>query len=173
MRQASIRVLAGTLVCTAAFGFTAWAFGTAKGTLTYKAKKGEVTVNVTHANFVRVPSIADGKPTRRLVLSTSDTTAALKACQNRMCADGEIGEGMTVDFDAGARLHYWFVANDQLIQDLGERRCCRLRSSRPTRRAASPAPSISTTPRLVGPKVKAEFDASLVKEIANRFATVP
>ena len=151
MRQASIRVLAGTLVCTAAFGFTAWAFGTAKGTLTYKAKKGEVTVNVTHANFVRVPSIADGKPMRRLVLSTSDTTAALKACQNRMCADGEIGEGMTVDFDAGARLHYWFVANDQLIQ-YRERRCCRQRSSRPTRRPASPAPWTSTTPPPVGPR---------------------
>ena len=119
MRQASIRVLAGTLVCTAAFGFTAWAFGTAKGTLNYKAKKGEVTVNVTHANFVRVPSIGNGKPMRRLILSTADTTAALKACQNRMCSDGEIGEGMTVDFDAGERLHYWFVANDQLIQYSG------------------------------------------------------
>jgi hypothetical protein len=166
MRQASIRVLAGTLVCTAAFGFTAWAFGTAKGTLNYKAKKGDVTVNVAHANFVRIPSIGNGKPMRRLILSTADTTAALKACQNRMCSDGEIGEGMTVDFDAGERLHYWFVANDQLIQYSGTAvlSSAKLTTDTPTRIAGTL--DIDDT-AAGGAKVKVEFDASLVKEIVK------
>ena len=125
-----------------------------------------MTVNVTHANFVRVPSIANGKPMRRLVLSTSDTTAALKACQNRMCSDGEIGEGMTVDFDAGERLHYWFVANDQLIQYSGTAvlSSAKLTTDTPTRIAGTL--DIDDT-AAGGAKVKVEFDASLVKEIVK------
>jgi hypothetical protein len=166
MRHSSMRVVAGTLACAAAFGFAASAFGTAKGTLNYKAKKGDVTVNVTHANFVRIPSIGNGKPMRRLILSTADTTAALKACQNRMCADGEIGEGMTVDFDAGERLHYWFVANDQLIQYSGTAvlAAAKLTTETPTRLAGTL--DIDDTAS-GGARVTVEFDASLVKEIAK------
>ena len=36
-----------------------------------------------------------------------------------MCCDGDIVEGMTIDLDAGARLNYWFVADDQRVQYSG------------------------------------------------------
>lgn len=165
MRRTLIRMLSGIALCAAA-GLTAFGFGTAKGTINYKAKKGDVAVTVTHANFVRVPSVADGKPMRRLVLSAKDTTASLKACQNRMCADGEIGEGMTVDFDAGERLHYWFVANDQLIQYSGTApiAAAKLTADSPTRLAGTI--DIDDT-AAGGARVKVEFDATFVKEISK------
>jgi hypothetical protein len=166
MTQASTRLLTGLATFVAALAVTASAFGTAKGTLSYKGKKGEVTVAVTHANFVRIPSIGNGKPMRRLILSTADTTEKLKACQNRMCADGEIGEGMTVDFDAGERLHYWFVAKDQLIQYSGTAvlSAAKLTTETPTRIAGTL--DIDDT-AAGGARVKVEFDASLVKEIVK------
>jgi carbonic anhydrase/acetyltransferase-like protein (isoleucine patch superfamily) len=33
--------------------------------------------------------------------------------------DGDIGEGMTIDFDVGSRLNFWFVGNNQLVQYSG------------------------------------------------------
>jgi hypothetical protein len=36
-------------------------------------------------------------------------------CENMMCSDGGIEEGMTIDLDTGERVNCWFVANGQLV----------------------------------------------------------
>jgi hypothetical protein len=88
------------------------------------------------------------------------------ACNNMMCSDGGIGEGMTIDLDAGRRLNYWVVGNGQRVQYSG---------------TAEPATLVLTvdTPQRVagtftvddraagGPQVRVEFDASLVKEVTK------
>lgn len=136
----------------------------AKGTATYKSKTGVVTVTFTHAYLMKGPDMMSGGIMRRLVLSTSDIGAKLKACQSMMCSDGGIGEGMTIDFDAGPRLNYWFVAKDQLIQYSGTAKpdAAALTTDSPTRIAGT----ISLDAQAAGgPKVDVQFDASLVKEL--------
>ena len=91
----------------------------AKGTITFKSKSGPVIVEVKHAYLVKGPDLVSGKTIRRLVLSAADVSAALKKCASMSCADGGIGDGMTIDFDAGPRLNYWFVGRDQLVQHSG------------------------------------------------------
>lgn len=138
--------------------------GAAKGAATYKAKSGVVTVAFQHAYLMKGPEPGGGNVIRRVVLSVADVSGALKSCQSMMCADGGIGEGMTVDFDAGPRLNYWFVANDQLIQYSGTvvPTAAKLTTDTPTRIAGTL--SIDAT-GAGGPNVQVEFDASLVKEL--------
>lgn len=136
----------------------------AKGTLTYEAKSGPVVVTVKHAYLFKGPDVVSGATIRRLVLSTVDVSAKLKACQTMMCSDGGIGEGMTVDFDAGRRLNYWFVANGQLVQYSGtaELTSAKLTADAPDRLAGA----LSLDGRKAGgPLVQVEFDARLVKEV--------
>jgi hypothetical protein len=131
----------------------------AKGTLTYEAKSGPVVVTVKHAYLFKGPDVVSGAKIRRLVLSTVDVSAKLKACQTMMCSDGGIGEGMTVDFDAGRRLNYWFVANGQLVQYSGT---AELTADAPDRLAGA----LNLDGRKSGgPLVQVEFDARLVKEV--------
>src|SRR5688572_26587209 len=84
----------------------------AKGTLTYKSKSGPVVVDVKYAFLVKGPDLVGGKTIRRVVLSVADVGPALRKCNDMICSDGGIGDGMTIDFDAGPRVHYWFVAKD-------------------------------------------------------------
>ncbi len=137
----------------------------AKGTATYKGKR-EATVTFTHAYLVKQPELGGGQTIRRLVLSTEDVSAALEACKTPICTDGGIGEGMTVDFDSGPRLNYWFVASDQLIQYSG------------TAAAASATLTADSPSRLAGtlkfdasgaggPVVDVTFDARLVLELGK------
>ena len=136
----------------------------AKGTASYSAKSGPITVKFTHAFLMKGPDIVGGKPIRRLVLTTKDVSAALKACENMMCSDGGIVEGMTVDFDAGPRLHYWFVANNQRVQYSGtaDPTEATLKTDSPTRIAGTLKWDDTAGQ---GPKVDVEFDATLVKEL--------
>jgi len=136
----------------------------AKGTATYKGKSRAVTVTFKHAYLVKGPEVGSGTVIRRLVLSAADVSDALKSCQTMMCSDGGIGEGMTVDFDSGPRLNYWFVANDQLIQYSGTvaPTAATLTTDTPARVAGTL--SIDAT-GAGGPSVQVEFDASLVKEL--------
>ena len=138
----------------------------AKGTATYKGKARAVTVTFKHAYLMKGPEAGSGKMIRRLVLSMTDVSDALKSCQTMVCSDGGIGDGMTVDFDSGPRLNYWFVANDQLIQYSGtvEPTAARLTTDTPTHVAGTL--TIDAT-GAGGPKVQVEFDASLVKELKN------
>ena len=57
MRRTLIRLLPAMAICAAA-GLTALAFGTAKGTINYKAKKGDVAVTVTHHRHVGVRDLS-------------------------------------------------------------------------------------------------------------------
>lgn len=77
----------------------------ASGVIDYASKAGTVAVAVQHAYLVTGPDAASGKTIRRIVLSVSDAAAKINACGNMMCSDGGIGEGMTVDLDAGPRLN--------------------------------------------------------------------
>ena len=141
--------------------------GSAKGTAGYTSKKGPITVTFTHAALVSGPDPVDGKPMRRLILSTQDVSAALAKCDSmRACSDAGIVEGMTVDFRGDPRLGYWFVANGQLVQYSG---------------MITPADAVLTTDspkRLAGtltfdqaasggPAVSVTFDAPLVKALAK------
>jgi hypothetical protein len=138
----------------------------AKGTATYNGKSRAVTVTFKHAYLVKGPEAGSGKVIRRLVLSMADVSDALKSCQTMMCSDGGIGDGMTVDFDSGPRLNYWFVANDQLVQYSGTvaPTAAKLTTDTPTRVAGTL--SIDAT-GAGGPNVHVEFDASLVKELTK------
>jgi hypothetical protein len=136
----------------------------ARGTATYKGKARAVTVTFKHAYLVKGPEAGSGKVIRRLVLSMTDVSDALQSCQTMVCSDGGIGDGMTVDFDSGPRLNYWFVANDQLIQYSGtvEPTAAKLTTDTPTNLAGTL--NIDAT-GAGGPNVQVEFDASLVKEL--------
>ena len=136
----------------------------AKGTAVYKAKTRTVTVTFKHAFLVKQPEVGSGKPIRRVVLSVADVSAALKACKTSACTDGGIGEGMTVDFDSGERLSFWFVANDQLIQHSGTtlKAAASLTTDTPTRLAGTLKFDASSAG---GPVVDVTFDANLVLEI--------
>ena len=140
--------------------------GEAKGTITYKSKAGAIVVTIKNAYLVKGPDVVTGKTIRRVVLSVADIAPRLGACGTMLCSDGDIGEGMTIDFDAGPRLNYWFVGNNQLVQYSG---------------TADPAPlklTADTPQRLAGkwdidesaaggPRMQIEFDAPLVKEVTK------
>jgi hypothetical protein len=139
----------------------------AKGTIAYQSKKGALTIEVKHAFLVKGPDVVGGKTIRRLVLSVADVGPALRKCNDMSCSDGGIGDGMTIDFDAGARLNYWFVANDQLVQYSGTARpdTVKLTTDTPQRLAGT----IAIDDRGAGgPVVKVQFDATLLKELKGR-----
>jgi hypothetical protein len=140
--------------------------GDAKGTIIYKFKSAEIVVRLKHAYLFKGPDVVSGKTIRRVVLSVANVSAKLAACATMMCSDGDIAEGMTIDFDAGPRLNYWFVGNDQLTQYSG------------TAEPASLILTVDTPKRLAGkwdydgsaaggPRVHIEFDAPLVKEVSK------
>jgi hypothetical protein len=157
------RLLAVVFVLASA---TAIVVASAKGSANYNSKKGPVTVTFKHAYLVKQPEMGGGKPIRRLVLSVEDVTAALKACKTSMCTDGGIGDGMTVDFDSGPRLNYWFVANDQLVQYSGtiEPSVAKLTTDTPARVAGTLKFDAAGAG---GPTVDVTFDANLVLEVTK------
>jgi len=140
--------------------------GDAKGTITYQGKSGAIKVTVKHAYLVKGPDVVSGKTIRRVVLSVADVSAKLGACATMMCSDGDITEGMTIDFDAGPRLNYWFVGNGQLVQYSGtaEPASLQLTTNTPNRLAGKWDYDGSAAG---GPRVQVEFDAPLVKEVSK------
>jgi len=169
MRASAMRRRVVALQCVlaaAAFACGSASAGDAKGTITYKYKAGEIVVKIKHAYLFKGPDVVSGKTIRRVVLSVADVSAKLGACATMLCSDGDIVEGMTIDFDAGPRLNYWFVGNNQLLQYSG------------TAEPASLKLTVDTPQRLAGkwdfdgsatggPKVQIEFNAPLVKEVAK------
>jgi hypothetical protein len=134
------------------------------GTIAYASKAGPVVVAPQHAYLIAGPDEVSGKPIRRVVLSVADVGSKIRACEAMGCADGGIGEGITIDLDAGSRLNYWFVANGQRVQYSG--------SAEP----ASLALTVNTPQRIAGrwdldaraaggPRIEVEFDAPLAKEL--------
>ena len=136
----------------------------AKGTITFKSKSGPVVVEVRHAYLVKGPDMVSGKTIRRLVLSSTDVGAALKKCASMSCSDGGIGDGMTIDFDAGPRVNYWFVGKDQLVQHSGtaDPASIKLTSDAPDKVAGQWDHDASAGG---GPVIKVSFDAALLKTL--------
>ena len=100
---------------------------------------------------------------RELVFSPTDLAAKIQACTTLSCVSGELGEGMTVDFDAGPRLNYWVVADGQRVQHSGTVKPSAFTASadEPDRLAGSLTFDDSASG---GGKLDVTFDAALVKE---------
>jgi len=164
--QPRAAALGWTLAAALAFASAGVHAGEARGTIKYKFKSGEIVVNIKHAYLFKGPDVVSGKPIRRVVLSVGDVSAKLGACATMMCSDGDITEGMTIDFDAGPRLNYWFVGNHQLVQYSGtaEPESLKLTADSPRRLAGKWDFDASAAG---GPRVQIEFDAPLVKEVTK------
>ena len=134
------------------------------GSIAYQAKSGPIVVTPKYAYLVSGPDEVSGKPIRRVVLAVSDVAPKIRACEAMSCADGGLREGMTIDFDAGPRLNYWFVANDQRVQYSGtaEPASLQLVANAPQRLAGK----WDLDGRAAGgPRIQIEFDAALLKEM--------
>jgi hypothetical protein len=138
----------------------------ASGTIAYQGKSGPIVINVKNVYLVRGPDAVSGKPIRRLVFSTADVGGKIKACAAMACSDGDLREGMTRDLDAGPRLNYWFVANDQLVQYSGTATQDTLKFATDTPQRVAGKLTIDDS-KAGGARASVEFDATLLKEFAK------
>ncbi|MDQ6916546.1 MAG: hypothetical protein M3023_01850 [Pseudomonadota bacterium] len=161
------RILRRAMIATGiALTTSAAVAGDAAGTVTYNPKSGALVVTIKHAYLVTGPDFVSRKTIRRVVLSVADVGAKLAACETMSCSDGGIAEGMTLDFDGGPRINYWFVGNRQLVQYSGtaDPASLKLTADTGTRIAGKWELDASGAG---GPRVQIEFDAPLVKEITK------
>jgi hypothetical protein len=132
----------------------------AKGTIAYKGR----TVDVKHAYLVQTTDAMSSKPMRRIILSPKDLGAKIASCARMSCVDGDLDDGMEVDFIDGPRLNYWLVMNGQKVQYSGTEPKESLAST------ANDAKKIAGTLKFDktaagGPKVDVTFDAPMTKEL--------
>ena len=142
---------------------TAGAADTATGTINYKGRSAAFK----YAWLVTGPSDFEaGKTVRRLILSTTDLGPKLQACKTFSCTDGEVMEGMTVDFTGGPRLNYWVALNGQKIQYSGTAPPATF-----TARADEPAHLAGKLAiddvAAGGPQLAADFDVTLLKDFKS------
>ncbi len=164
VRARGLLVAGAMLFLLAGSGPLAAQEGSVKGTLTYKAKSGPITVSPKFAYLVKGPDAMDSSViVRHLILSATDLGAKIKACQTLSCSDSDLGSGMTVDFDAGPRLNYWVSLNDQRVQYSGTAKpdVFKATASTPTRLAGKLTFDGSASG---GAVVDIEFDVTLLKE---------
>ncbi len=138
---------------------------TASGVLTYAAKSGAITMTPKFAYLIKGPDAMDNsKMIRHVILSPVDLGARIAACKTMSCTDADLKNGMTLDLDAGPRLNYWVVLNDQRVQYSGTARpaTLELTTNTPTRLAGKLVIDDSAAG---GPKIDIMFDAPLLKEI--------
>ena len=131
----------------------------ASGTLAYKGR----TVAFKYAWLVKGPYDRDPvRIVRRLILSANDISTAIQACKTVSCIDGQVTEGMTVDFDVSPRLDYWVALNGKKIQYSGAVMpdAFSARANEPGRLAGKLAIDDVAAG---GPKVDAEFDVTVFK----------
>ncbi len=134
--------------------------GEAKGKMEHKG----ATVTLQFAYLVKGPDAMEpNKIIRKLILSATDIGAKIQACTTMSCADSDLSEGLSIEFDAGPRLNYWMVRNGARIQHSG--------TQRPEAFAAKTNYASHLAGKLAfdnassqGPKVDVEFDAALLKE---------
>jgi hypothetical protein len=156
-----------TAALAAAFAVTILAAGAAvatgddaKGSIVYRTNN----VALKYAWLVKGPdSMQPGKTIRKLVLSATDISAKLAACNSLSCADGAVTEGTTIDFDVGPRLNYWLAVNGQKVQYSG--------AAMPSALAGKVNDGGHLAGRLFiddvsagGPKIEAQFDVAVSKE---------
>ncbi|MFO1399045.1 MAG: hypothetical protein U1F48_18465 [Burkholderiales bacterium] len=140
--------------------FIANAADTGSGTIDYKGR----VATLKYAWLVTGPSdMEPGKQVRRLILSATDIGGKLQACKTFSCTDGEVTEGMTVDFTGGPRLNYWVALNGQKVQYSG--------TARPETFSAKANDATHLAGQLAiddaaagGPKVNASFDVTVTKD---------
>jgi len=155
-----LAVIVSAVILIAALGAGPAHAADAKGTVVYKGR----TVDVKHAFLVQTTDAMSGKPMRRLILSPKDIGAKIASCAKMSCVDGDLDEGLEVDFVEGPRLNYWLVMNGQKIQYSGTEPRESLAST------ANDAKKVAGTLRFDktsagGPKVDVTFDAALVKDL--------
>lgn len=158
-----VAMFVGAAALAVAFAATA-ADSSASGTVTYQAKSGAVTAAPKYAFLVKGPDAVDkSRVIRHLILSTTDLGAKIGGCKTMSCTDADLGDGMTVDLDAGPRLNYWVVFNGQKVQYSGtvQPAALKITIDAPSRLAGKLVIDDSAAG---GARVDVEFDASLVKE---------
>jgi hypothetical protein len=163
VRSAFAGLAATVAVAVACDAFAAG--GTATGMLTYKSRSGPITMTPKYAYLVQGPDAVDsGRMIRHLILSPADLGAKIEACTTMSCTDSGLASGMTVDLDAGPRLNYWVVLNDQRVQYSGTERpaALTLTADTPARLAGR---LVFDGAAMGGPQVDIEFDAPLLKQM--------
>ncbi len=137
----------------------------AKGTLAGTGKTPAV-VNVNYAYLIKGPNSFGDKGVRLLILSEVDQSAHIKSCGTMSCATEKLESGMTVEFNDGPRLLYWFVANGQRVQASGTARpdTINLTANTPQKIAGKWHYDASGQG---GPKIAVEFDTSVLKEFVK------
>jgi hypothetical protein len=138
----------------------------ASGTVTYQSKAGPIAVNVKNVYLVQGPDAVDKKIFRRLIFTSADLGAKIKACAQMSCSDNDLREGLEVDLVGGSRMIYWFVGNDQRVQYSGSARpeTLKLTADTPQRLAGKLTIDDSAAG---GAKVTIDFDAMMLKEFTK------
>ena len=136
------------------------------GTVSYQSKAGPITVNVKNVYMVKGPDAMAGKSIRRLIFTSADLDAKIKACANMSCSDNDLREGLEVNLDTGPRLTYWFVGNDQRVQYSGTAQPATLKLTTDTPQRLAGKLTIDDS-AAGGAKVNVDFDATLLKEFAK------
>ena len=142
-----------------------WA-DSAKGTATYAAKSGPVTVTVKHVYLIKGPDDMSGKMGRQLVFAASDMADVIKKCETMSCVSGKLESGLTGDLDIMPPVAFWMVANGQRVQVSG------------TAKRESLTLTTDTAQKVAGtwnydgstsgmPKIDVEFDVTLLKEFTR------
>jgi hypothetical protein len=139
--------------------------GTASGTVAYKGQ----TLSIKHAYLFKGPDVVEkDKVVRRLILVPQEPGKKLEACKTMSCTQNEMGDGLSVDMDAGPRFGYWVALKGGMVQYSGTARPATLAASteQPDRLAGKLSIDDSGSG---GPKIDVQFDAPLVKELKEAF----
>jgi hypothetical protein len=157
----------GALVAASAMliSCAAWA-DSASGTVTYQSKSGPIVVNVKNVYLVKGPNSMDKKIIRRLIFTSADLGAKIKACAEMSCSDNDLREGLEVDLVGGPRMNYWFVGNDQRVQYSGTAPPELLKLTTDTPQRLAGKLSIDDS-KAGGAKVAIDFDATMLKEFSK------
>ena len=138
----------------------------ANGSASYQSKVGPITVNVKNVSLVKGPDAMAGKSIRRLIFTSTDLSAKIKACATMSCSDNDLREGLEVNLDSGPRLTYWFVGNDQRVQYSGTAEPLTLKLTTDTAQRVAGKLTIDDS-AAGGAKASIDFDATMLKEFAK------
>jgi hypothetical protein len=159
------RYFATTLAIAACAGLAALpahAAGDARDTVTSKGR----TANVKYAYLVKGPDAVSKQPIRRLILSATDLSAKIAGCKTMSCTDSDLGDGLSINLEAGPRFSFWMVLNDQKVQYSGTEPYASLAAKTDDAKRLAGTVRFDKT-AAGGPKVDVEFDAALVKEVSQ------
>jgi len=137
------------------------AAGDAKGTLTYMSKGKPLTLSLAHAYLIVGPDAVEPKVIiRRLLFTSADVEARLKACTTMNCASTAMGDGLEFDLVEGPRYNYWLTLNGQLVQYSGTAKRDALVAS--TNTPTKVAGKLVLDGAAGGPTVDVTFEAGLL-----------